>query len=338
MQNLSELKSFLQTPQNIVITTHHKPDADALGSSLGWAGYLKKLGHSVQVITPSDYPKFLHWMPGNTEVIAFNAQNEPKIRQFVKNATLICCLDFSGYGRLEKMAAIFAEAKAPVLLLDHHIDPTIEAKFDLWDVHAAATAELVYRLIVMLGDKNKIDEPIGNCIYAGILTDTASFKHPTTSKAVHEIAGDLIDIGVDTSHIHHLIYDSSTEERLRFLGYALSEKLKILYEYKTAYFAITAQELKKFNSQTGDTEGVVNYALGIEDIVLAAIFIDRGDGVKISFRSIGDFSVNELSHDNFNGGGHKNAAGGSSTESLEKTVQRFLSLLPQYKEKLLATH
>lgn len=337
MENLNQLKEFLSHPKKIVITTHYKPDADALGSSLGLASYLKKKGHSVKVISPSDYPKFLHWLPNNNEVLAYDKNNEKVIEKYVEEADLVCCLDFSCYGRLEQIAPIFENSSKDVLLIDHHINPSISAKFNFHDVKAAATAQLIYELIVALGDKDIIDVQIGECLYAGILTDTGSFKHPCTTKDVHRIAGELIDIGVNTTKVHNRIYDNNSEERLRFLGYVLSQKLKVLPELRVAYITVTAEELKKYHSQTGDTEGVVNYALSIEGIVLAAIMIDRPDNVKLSFRSVGNFSVNDFAKEYFNGGGHKNAAGGSSPLSLEETEQKFLTLIQQHKEQLLQT-
>ena len=337
MENLNQLKEFLSQPKKIVITTHYKPDADALGSSLGLAAYLKKLGHKVKVISPSDYPKFLHWLPDNEEVLAYDKKNEKEIRELVKQADLLCCLDFSCYGRLEQIAHIFENAQKDVLLVDHHINPSIIAKFNFHNVKAAATAQLIYELIVALGDRDKIDTQIGECLYAGILTDTGSFKHPSTTKEVHQIAGELIDIGVNTTKVHNQIYDNNTEERLRFLGYVLSKKLKVLPEYRVAYITVNAEELKAYHSQTGDTEGVVNYALSIEGVVLAAIMIDRPDNVKLSFRSVGNFSVNDFAKENFNGGGHKNAAGGSSSLNLQETELKFLALIKQYKEQLLQT-
>ncbi|GAB4128955.1 MAG: bifunctional oligoribonuclease/PAP phosphatase NrnA [Raineya sp.] len=337
MENLNQLKEFLSQPKKIVITTHYKPDADALGSSLGLAAYFKKLGHQAKVISPSDYPKFLHWLPDNKEVLIYDKKNEKEIQELVEQADLLCCLDFSCYGRLEQIAPIFENAQKDVLLIDHHINPSIIAKYNFHNVKAAATAQLIYELIVAIGDKSKIDKQIGECLYAGILTDTGSFKHPSTTKEVHLIAGELIDIGVNTTRVHNLIYDNNTEERLRFLGYILSSKLKVLSEYRVAYITVNAEELRAYHSQTGDTEGVVNYALSIEGIVLAAIMIERPENVKLSFRSMGNFSVNDFAREYFNGGGHKNAAGGSSTLNLEETEEKFLTLVKQHKEQLLQT-
>ena len=334
MHNINALKELLREPKEVMITTHHKPDADALGSSLGLAGYLKKKGHRVTVITPSDYPDFLNWMEGNSEVIVYTEKKDALVQRIIAESQVIFCLDFNTLSRIHEMGEYIRQAKGTKVLIDHHLQPEDFADLDYANTSAAATAEIVYDLIKEMGDANLIDTGIGECLYAGIMTDTGSFRHPNTSQNVHLIIADLLQIGVKSSDIHRLIYDSSTELRLRFLGYALKEKLVVLPEYRTAYFAITADELKAYNSRTGDTEGLVNYALSIEGIVFAALIIDRTQAVKMSFRSVGDFSVNEFARAHFNGGGHKNASGGISTDTLEATVQKFESLLPQYKDQL----
>lgn len=336
MQDLLALKKALQVPRKVVITTHHKPDADALGSSLGLAGYLKKKGHSVTVITPTDYPAFLSWMLGNDEVIIFNEGNEEKSAALVAEADLIFCLDFSALGRINELGALVGASAAEKVLIDHHLEPEDFAKYTFWSTEAASTAELVYQLIVDLGDRDLVDKNISEALYAGIMTDTGSFKHPGTSEQTHRVVAELINRGADVHRVSKLVYDNNSIEKLRFIGYALSEKLQFLPEYNTAYIAITSEELKRFKSRTGDTEGLVNYALSIEGVVLAALLIDRTEAVKISFRSVGQFSVNTFARENFEGGGHRNAAGGKSDLSLDETVEKFLGLLPKYKEQLQA--
>ncbi|RAU83954.1 DHH family phosphoesterase [Pontibacter arcticus] len=334
MHDINALKELLQEPKEVMITTHHKPDADALGSSLGLAGYLKKKGHRVTVITPSDYPSFLNWMTGNSDVLVYSEKSDALVQRIIKESQVIFCLDFSALSRINEMGEYIREAPGTKVLIDHHLHPEDFAQLTFSDTNAAATAELVYDIIKELGDGDMIDTAIGECLYAGIMTDTGSFRHPSTSKNVHLIIADLLQVGVNTSNIHRLIYDSSTELRLRFLGFALKDKLVVKYEYKTAYIAITADELKAYDSKTGDTEGLVNYALSIEGIVFAVLIIDRTQAVKMSFRSVGNFSANEFARTHFNGGGHKNAAGGISMEPLEATIAKFESLLPLYKEQL----
>jgi bifunctional oligoribonuclease and PAP phosphatase NrnA len=335
MQNLEAFKELISSPKNIIIIPHHKPDADALGSCLGLAGFLKKKNHDVKVISPSDYPNFLKWMAGNEEVIIFSEGNQKKSQDLIYNADIICCLDYSSLARINEMEDIVRNAKAIKVNIDHHLDPEDFADYVLWDTSAAATAELVFDLIEALGEKNIIDIDVAECLYAGIMTDTGSFKHPNTTKKVHMVTSELIDIGADNGKVSKLIYDNNTLNRMKFIGFALSEKLVVLPEFRTAYFAISASELERFQSQTGDTEGLVNYALAIENIVLAAVILDRKDGIKISFRSVGDFAVNEFARQHFHGGGHKNASGGKSDKNLQDTVNYFTGLLPIYKDQLI---
>lgn len=338
MQNIQILKELLtRSPKRIVITTHQKPDADALGSSLALFSYLKKYNHYITVITPTDYPQFIEWMSGNNCVINYeqNAKSQAKADQEIQDADLIFMLDFSSWERLKNMAVTVEKSKATKILMDHHLDPTIKADFELWNCKAAATCELMYDFICMMGDRDKIDLNIGECIYAGIMTDTGSFRFPSTSKKIHLIIADLIDIGVNNSKIHRLVYDNNSFDKLRFLGFVLSQKMHILENFHTAYIAISKEELDMFHSQTGDTEGLVNYALSIEGIIFAAIIIERPEAVKLSFRSSGDFPVNEFAHDHFKGGGHKNAAGGISDLNYKQTLEKFLDLLPKYKQKLI---
>ncbi len=335
MQDLNAFKQFLSEPRKIVITTHHKPDADALGSSLAWHHYLVSKGHSSTVITPTDYPDFLKWMEGEKDVVNFEEDAE-LTQKLMEEADLICCLDFSALNRINELGEIVRSTSAKKVLIDHHRNPEDFADFSFWDVKRAATAELIYELIVNLGDRELLTKPIAACIYAGMMTDTGSFRHPSTSARVHEIAAEILTLGVDTSEIHRLIYDASSEDRIRFLGFALSEKLNVNRKLRTAYIVISADELKRFNSKTGDTEGLVNYALSIENVVFAAIIIDRKKAVKMSFRSVGTFSAADFASTHFNGGGHFNAAGGMTEWTLEETVKHFESLLPQYEEQLLA--
>jgi phosphoesterase RecJ-like protein len=331
MRKLEGFKSFLSSPRKIVITTHHKPDADALGSSLALYNYLVKKGHDVQVISPTDYPRFLSWMAGNDHVMVFEG-HEKEAAMLIAEADLIACLDFSAISRINDMGPLVLDSAAKILMMDHHPDPENFADFVWHDTTAASTAELIFELITYLGDENLIDAEIGACIYAGIMTDTGSFKHPNTTQKVHLITAELIGKGVDTNAVARAIYDTNTESRLRLMGFALSERLVVLPEYKTAYITLSAEDLERFHAQTGDTEGLVNYALSIDGIEMAAIIVDRTKLIKMSFRSVGDLSVNAFARAHFHGGGHKNAAGGQSHDTLEATVEKFLSLLPSLRE------
>ncbi|GAB3329961.1 bifunctional oligoribonuclease/PAP phosphatase NrnA [Marivirga atlantica] len=334
MQEIAKLKEVLKAPQNIIITTHHKPDADALGSSLGLYNYLISKGHTVKVISPSDYPDFLKWMKGNSEVIVYDEEDGSKSKKLVEEADIIFCLDFSVLNRINGLGEYVREAKAVKVLIDHHRDPEAFADYGSHDIHSASTAQLVYKMIVSFGDKALITKDIAECFYAGIMTDTGSFKHPNTNKEVHEIVAQLIDLGADNSEVSRLIYDTNSLDRLKFLGFALSERLQVYPEYHAAFFAVSMEDLKKFNSKTGDTEGLVNYALSINGITMAALFTETEDGTKLSLRSIGDFEVNTLANQYFSGGGHKNAAGGKTDRNLSETVELFKKIIVKYNKEL----
>ena len=335
MEALGTFIQKLSSPRKIVITTHVKPDADALGSSLGLANYLLKKGHEVTVITPSDYPYFLTWMKGNDAVLDFSKDTDRK-KALVKleKAELIFCLDFSVLNRVNELGELIRQSNAFIVNIDHHQDPEDFAHHRLWSTQAAATCELVYELIVSLGDKELIDKHIAACLYAGILTDTGGFRHPNTTKNVHLVVAELIEAGANATEITNLIYDSNSLNRLKFIGFAITKRLVVREDLQTAYFVISKKDLKKYQSQTGDTEGLVNYALSLDGVKLAALFSEREDGIKISFRSSVDVAVNKFAATHFGGGGHKNASGGKSSLSLKKTVARFESLVQEYKEEL----
>jgi len=335
MHNIQALQDFLSTPRKIVILTHFKPDADALGSSLGLAGYLKKKGHQPTVITPSDYPSFLNWMPGNSEVVVFQKEKPETAADLIKNAEMIFCLDFNSLSRINELGDMVKASSARKVLIDHHLEPEAFAEFEQWDTKAASTTELVYGLIEEMGEKSQIEPNIADCLYAGMMTDTGGFRHPNTTSRVFQVASDLVARGANPSKISRLIYDTNSLERLRLLGYVLSQKLQVLPEFKTAYIVLNNDDLKKYGSQTGDTEGLVNFGLSIEGVHLSVLISERKENIKLSFRSLGNFSVNDFARKHFEGGGHKNAAGGQSNIGLEETVKKFLALLPEHQNQLL---
>jgi phosphoesterase RecJ-like protein len=327
--NVLELRKELADSKKIVITTHHKPDGDAMGSSLGLYHFLCSLGHEVHVITPTDYPYFLHWMPGHPEVIDF-LQDPAKATELVAAADWIFCLDFNTLSRINELGELVRASKAKKAMIDHHLEPEGFEDFRYWDTTACAAAEMVYRLIIDLDLADHINTDVATCLYTGIMTDSGSFRFPSTTAKVHRIIADLIDAGANNAHIHELVYDTNSENRLKFLGRVLGERMTVLPELNTAYISIEKELLKEYNIVTGDTEGIVNYALSIHGIRLAVLIIDRGELRKLSFRSKAEFPANEIAKKYFEGGGHRNAAGGASKDSLEDTVQKFLSILPEY--------
>lgn len=330
---INRLKDVISKAGKIVITTHHRPDGDAMGSSLGLYNYFLKKGITATVVTPSDYPDFLNWLPGNTSVVSYD-KNPEQAKNLLQSADLVFCLDFNWLARIEGLEQSVRTSASPKVLIDHHLDPEQVFDFMFSYSDACSTCELVYRFIVAMGDKTNINKEIAECLYCGIMTDTNSFRYSSMKADVHRIVADLMEAGAVNYLIHERIYDTSTENRLRLMGYSLKEKLVVLPEFNTAYISLSEAELSMFNFRSGDTEGLVNYALSIDGIKMAAFFSDRDGMIKISFRSKGDFSVKELSARFFGGGGHRNAAGGMSKESLHDAVKKFIEILPLYRSQL----
>ena len=336
MQNLNAFRKLFSSPKRIVITPHSNPDADALGSALALSSILMQQGHDVHVVSPNDCPGFLKWMKGESEVVVYDQQPERCI-ELLESANIIFSLDYSCLDRVGPMGDIICELSATNVIIDHHRSPEDYADFMEWDVSAGATAELIFDLAKSMDWLKFIDPDVADCLYAGILTDTGGFKHPNTSKHIHEIVAELIGMGAHNSKVSKLIYDSNSLDRLRLLGFALNDRLVVREAFRVAYIYLSAEDLARFNSQKGDTEGLVNYALSITGITMAALFTEKDGLIKISFRSVGDFSVNDFARANFEGGGHTNAAGGKSDLTLQETLEKFEGLLPQYKDELITT-
>ncbi|PTQ92685.1 phosphoesterase RecJ-like protein [Mucilaginibacter yixingensis] len=335
MLEIASLKQLLTQPQKIVITTHHKPDGDAMGSSLGLYNYLIQQGHHVKVITPTDYPDFLAWMPGNGDVLIYTTDTALAAK-YVDEASLVFCLDFNTLSRINELGEVIRAAKAHKVMIDHHLEPEDFDDYRYWDINACATAQLIYTFITEeLHGEKYINKDVAECLYTGIMTDSGSFRFPGTTSAVHRIVANLMDAGAVNWRIHELVYSNSSEERLRFLGHCLSEKLEVLHEFNTAVITVTSEELGRYHVKTGDTEGVVNYALSITGVRLAAFIVERPDRVKLSLRSKGEFPANEICKKYFNGGGHRNAAGGHSELNLQQVTDQFKSILPEYKTLLI---
>lgn len=318
----------------IVITTHHKPDADALGSSLGLFHFLSRLNLKATVLSPTDYGDFLKWLPGEMSVINFE-DDKTRGATIVQEADLIFCLDFNALKRINDLGALVQASKAKKVMIDHHLEPENFADYSLHTVKASSTCELVFHFIEQLGEVELINKDIASCLYAGIMTDTASFKHSSTYPSTHRVAAVLLEKGAEPNKIFEAIYDNYSADRTRFIGYCLNEKLQILEEYHTALICVSADDLKKYNIITGDTEGLVNYGLTIKGIKLSVLVVDRTVLRKMSFRAKGDFPANEFARAYFNGGGHFSAAGGESSASLDEVEQKFKNALKDYKHLLV---
>ncbi len=329
---MHEIKEILSSPQNIIVTTHVNPDGDAIGSSLALKIFLDKLGHNTNVIVPNDYPEFLKWMKNNDSIINFSSSKSLS-QNLIEESDVIFCLDFNNLDRINDLGKLISNSLSKKILIDHHLEPDNFYDFKIHDVKASATAELIYDLLIEL-DSTLVDKDISECIYTGILTDTGSFKFSSTSSKVHRIVADLIDRGVNISSICNKIYDTNSIDKLKLIGYSLSQKLELTCDGRVAYIVLSRQDLIDHNFKKGDTEGLVNYALSMSNVNMATLIIETKERIKFSFRSIGNFSVNKFARDHFNGGGHKNASGGSLEDKLSVALDKFLESIPKYSKDL----
>lgn len=330
MKTINDIFPQLDKPRNIVITTHQKPDADAMGSSLGLYNFLVQFGHNITVISPTNWANWVNWMPGAKKVVVDYEMYKDKADAILDKADWLFCLDFNHFVRTKSMAPKLLSLKCTKILIDHHEEPDA-ANFDygISDPGRSSTCELIYDFIMASGYKDKITSEVAECIYAGVVADTGSFRFPNVSANVHRLVADLKDKGLLHTPVHEALYDNFLENRLRFIGNVLLNRMDIFYEYNTALIAIPKSDLQKFDIKTGDTEGLVNYPMTIQGIKLVALVIDRDEERKWSFRSKGGFDCNTFARKYFEGGGHYNAAGGRSSESLQDTVKTFKQVMKE---------
>jgi len=329
---IEEIKELLSVRRKIVIVTHKNPDGDAMGSSLGMYNYLLRKKHSVKVITPNGYPTFLAWLPGDDKVIEYSESPEAAQAR-IKKADVIFCLDFNALRRIDDVGDLVKKSKAIKILIDHHPQPEKFADYLFHNKKSSSTAQLVFDFINLMGDKKFINRKSANCLYTGIMTDTLNFRISTTSAHTHRVTAELMEAGAQNSLAFANVFDTNSEDRVRMLGYCL-QKMKVFKEFHAAFISLSSSELKKFNFQKGDTEGLVNYPLSIGGIHFSALFTEVKGEIRISFRSKGNFDVNKFARKNFNGGGHTNAAGGEAQGTLDEAVLCFVNLLPEYKDEL----
>lgn len=331
--DFTAISGLLSIPRLILIVTHANPDGDAIGSSLALSFYLKKKGHSVKTLVPDKYPEFLAWMPGCDDILIYNNQKE-ECDRLIDEAEITFATDFNQLSRLNGAGELVKQSSSKKILFDHHLNPSDEFDLKISITQITSTSEIVYNFIEAMGDLHLLDKKIAECLYTGIITDTGSLSYACNYVKTYFTLAELFKLGIDGEHIHRLIYDTYSETRIRLLGYSISDHLVVLPDYHTAYIYLSKQDLDRFNYQIGDTEGIVNYALSIKNINLAALFIERDGIVKISFRSKGNFSVNKLAKDYFSGGGHRNAAGANCSTSLADTILIFKNLLPSIQTQL----
>ena len=328
---INEFDSLLKKSKNTLIIPHKNPDGDALGSSLALNFFLKKKGHNSLVISPNEYPSFLNWLPGQNKIINFSL-NQKKVISLIDEADLILTLDYNDLSRTGEMESILTSAKIPFVMVDHHENPKSYADLTFSEPQISSTSEMVYNIISKL-DHSKIDSNIATCLYTGMMTDTGSFRFPSTTSKTYLIASKLIDFGANHSKIYQNVYDNYTFNRIRLLGTCLSN-LKKIKNLPVVYTFLSQEDLHINNFKKGDTEGFVNYGLSLKNISLSVIMIEDKlqNLIKMSFRSKGNFSVNKFAKIYFNGGGHHNAAGGISLKSLKETEKIFMNAIQECKK------
>lgn len=330
--DIQAVQGLLSFPQDIVIFSHRNPDGDAVGSSLGLFHFLRKHGHRVHIVLPSDFPDFLAWLPGSGDIVIYDDEVEVA-RELIDQATLFFILDFNSLDRIDKVAETLHDDNRPRIMIDHHLFPEPVADYMFSDTEASSTCEMIVDFLDMLGHANEIDKEIAECLYTGIITDTGGFKYATSPK-LFRIVARLLETGADDYKVQDQIWNSMTEKQLRLLGHCLANRLEIYPEYHTGMIYLTKEDYAHFDIRRGDTEGVVNYLLRMPSIMLAAFIHEQPTIVKISMRSKGDVDVQEICKLHFRGGGHKNASGGASFSPLSTTIKRFNQILPAFSDQI----
>ena len=326
-KDILAIQELLASPKKIAIIPHRSPDGDAMGSTLGLYHFLLKLNHQPVVIAPNEFPEFLAWLPSSETVLIYE-NDRVNCTQIFKEAELVFTLDFNALHRTGEMEQVLNKISVPMIMIDHHQLPDSYATFTYSDTSFGSTCEMIYNFISFLDKKPLIDKTIATCLYTGILTDSGGFRFPKTTGTTHRIVAEFIDLGVENTEIPTLLFDNNSYDRLQLLGRAM-QNMKVIFDKKTSYISLSQKELDEFNYVKGDTEGIVNYGLTIKGIIFAVIFIEHKDEniIKISFRSQGDFDVNQFARDHFSGGGHINAAGGKSYDSLANTIKKFEQII-----------
>ena len=323
------IASWIRESKRIAILTHTNPDGDAIGSSLALALALRKLDIETNVVIPDGLPDFLRWLPG-IELSTTFAYKKEKSTQIIENADLIFCLDFNDPKRLNGVEKHFAESDAKTVLIDHHQDPVQFTDVTISETWRGSVGEMIYLFLNDLFDEDLLDKDIATCLYVAIMTDTGNFNYASSYPEIFHIVGDLMKYNLEKDRIYSNVYDAYTEDRMRLQGYVMQEKMVVHPKYHTAYISLTEEELKRFNHRKGDTEGFVNIPFAIKGIRFTALFVEKKEVIRASFRSKGNFPVNRVATEHFHGGGHINAAGGDSFLTMEETLKIFESLLVDY--------
>ena len=322
---------ILLTPKCFVLVCHVNPDGDALGSMLAMAEFLRLKGHTVKMVCPNVFPDFLAWMPGATEILIFEREDE-SCKAAIAEAEAIVMLDFNNLSRSAVLHNEIGKTRCPRILVDHHIDPELDHITCYYsETKVSSASEIVAEIILHYGEQF-ITEGVATNLIVGIMTDTGCFSHSIYHPRTFDLMSKLVGKSMSYKLIHEMVYDSFTEGRLRLLGYAIGQKMEVLKDYAVAIISLSINEMERFGFQPGDTEGIVNFPLSMKKIKMAVLITERQDQIRLSFRSKGSFSVNDLANKHYKGGGHVNAAGGSTSLSLDATVVHLKSILHEYDE------
>ncbi|WP_036910413.1 bifunctional oligoribonuclease/PAP phosphatase NrnA [Prevotella sp. FD3004] len=335
-EQLVQLDQLISTSQNIIITCHKSPDGDAIGSSLGWAEYLRSRGKEPTVIVPDQYPDFLLWMPNTEKIVRYDKHRE-KCDMLFKIADLIFCLDYNTPSRVDEMEQALVSSPAQRVLIDHHLDPDVPAVLSISQPEACSTCELVFRIVWQMGGFEQLDKHYAIPIYCGMMTDTGGFLYNSSRSEIYFIIGELLTKHINKDKIYRNVYHNYSESRIRLMGYVMYQKLVYKPEYHAAYYTLTREELKKFNYIKGDAEGLVNIPQQIKGLKLSVSLredTDKPDLVWVSLRSVDDFPCNQMAEQFFNGGGHLNASGGRLNCSIDEAVEIVENALKAYENKL----
>ncbi|MEI6061178.1 MAG: bifunctional oligoribonuclease/PAP phosphatase NrnA [Bacteroidota bacterium] len=327
------MKKLLEEKSEVLITTHYNPDGDAIGSSLALFHFLTLLGINSKVLLPNELPSFLLWMPGADQAVIYS-DDTVLGNSLIASSDLVFCMDYNALSRVKLFSDQLRASMATRVIIDHHIQPENEFDLTFSDTRVSSTSELLYQIIDMAGHAERISKEMAECLFVGMMTDTGSFSYACNRPETFEIAANLIRAGMDVERVHRMVYDTYSESRMRLLGHCLGANMKVMPEFATAYIWLSKEDMEEYNYQQGDTEGVVNYALSIQNVAVAALFTERGDRIRVSLRSKGTFSVNEFARSHFNGGGHRNAAGGDIFKTMPDTLAWFEALLPQYSDEI----
>ena len=338
--HMTNIHTFIQPAQRVVLLTHQSPDGDAMGSSLAMYHYIKSLGKEAHVIVPNAFPEFLAWMPGADSVLLYDSQ-KAQADSYLEKADLVICTDFNAPSRIGALGDKMLTLACPKLMIDHHLHPSDFADFIVSEPEASSTCELVYEVLSTLN--SQLSTPIATCLYTGLMTDTGNFSYNSNRPQIYSIISQLVAAGANKDEIYNAVFNQYSVDRMKMVGYCLYQKMRVFPEHHTALIYLSRKELYRFNFQKGDAEGIVNMPLQSKDIHYSVFMredkatpdeMEKNGGIstkiKLSFRSQGDRPVNVFASEVFNGGGHANASGGEFYGPLQDAVQLFLDNYERY--------